>query len=95
MVDDNEDSTNTMRMVLGALGHTTFVACDGLAALEAIRKHAPEIVLLDIGLPGLSGLEVARRVHQEIASPPGWWRSPVTARKRTARRLRPQDSSPT
>ena len=40
------------------------IAHDGYSALEAVRKFRPEIVLLDIGLPGMSGYEVARRIRE-------------------------------
>jgi CheY-like chemotaxis protein len=50
-------------------GHEVHVAHDGPAALEAAQSHAPEVVLLDIGLPGMDGHEVARRLR--AASPNG------------------------
>jgi CheY-like chemotaxis protein len=49
-------------MLLGITGNKTFVAHDGV---EAVEKHRPEVVLLDIGLPGLDGHEVCRRVREQ------------------------------
>lgn len=46
-------------------GHDVRVAHDGPAALEAAHAYRPEVVLLDIGLPGMTGYEVARRLRQE------------------------------
>jgi two-component system CheB/CheR fusion protein len=54
---------------LRAWGHEVFVAHDGPAALEAAQAHLPELVLLDIGLPGMNGHEVARRLR--VTAPNG------------------------
>jgi PAS domain S-box-containing protein len=70
VVDDNRDAAETMSMLLEALGYSATVVHDGIAALEAIKNNAATVVLLDIGLPGLSGIEVARRVGSEVANPP-------------------------
>jgi PAS domain S-box-containing protein len=64
IVDDNEDSIEMMREVLVQLGHEVFVAHDGPQAIEVAQASAPDIILLDVGLPGLSGYEVARRMRQ-------------------------------
>ncbi|OUM03657.1 PAS domain-containing hybrid sensor histidine kinase/response regulator [Variovorax sp. JS1663] len=70
VVDDNQDAAQTMSALMDALGCRSAVRHDGLTALEAIKQLAPDLVLLDIGLPGLSGLEVAERARAEIAHPP-------------------------
>jgi PAS domain S-box-containing protein len=70
VVDDNQDAADTLHMVLEAMGYQVTVAYDGPAAIEAIKDTRPEIVLLDIGLPGLSGIEVAQRVRAEMVDPP-------------------------
>ena len=59
VVDDNRDAAETMAMLLDALGYAASMAHDGLAGVEAIKAGAPDLVLLDIGLPGISGIEVA------------------------------------
>jgi PAS domain S-box-containing protein len=64
VVDDNRDAANTMEMFLKAWGYDTCVVYDGQTALETAREYHPHIVLLDIGLPGLSGYEVAEHIRQ-------------------------------
>ena len=66
VVDDNRDSAETMAMLLQLGGHTVQVAFDGPSALPVVREFQPELVLLDLGLPGLTGYEVAKKV-QEMA----------------------------
>ncbi|SEB20273.1 PAS domain S-box protein [Variovorax sp. YR216] len=70
VVDDNRDSAETMQLLLEALGYEASVAYDGVAGLDAIKTQAPDVVLLDIGLPGLSGIEVAKRVRTEVHQQP-------------------------
>jgi len=65
IVDDDEDTVTSMSMMLRILGHDTYSARDGLEAVEAANSYRPDIVLLDIGLPKLSGYEVARRIRQQ------------------------------
>jgi CheY-like chemotaxis protein len=65
IVDDNRDSADSLAMLLEITGNKTYMAHDGVEALEAIEKHRPEVVLLDIGLPRLDGHEVCRRVREE------------------------------
>jgi len=65
IVDDNKDSADSLAMLLEITGNKTYMAHDGLEAVEAIEKHRPEVVLLDIGLPRLDGHEVCRRVREQ------------------------------
>lgn len=66
VVDDNVDSARTMALLLMRLWKQEVqVAHDGPAALEAARAFRPEVILLDIGLPGLSGYEVAERLRRQ------------------------------
>lgn len=64
VVDDNLDSAESMAMLLQAMGHEVHTAHDGAAALEKAELHKPEIVLLDIGLPGMSGYTVGARMRE-------------------------------
>lgn len=68
VVDDSVDAASIMRLLLSSQGFVVHMVHDGPAALEAIGSFAPEIVLLDIGLPGMSGYEVAQRIR---ATPAG------------------------
>ncbi len=65
VVDDNRDAATSLAMLLQMTGHETHTAHDGSAAVEIIEKQRPDVVLLDIGLPGLNGYEVCRRVRQQ------------------------------
>jgi two-component system CheB/CheR fusion protein len=66
-VDDNVDAAESIALVLRIIGHEVRTAYQGPAALEAARAFRPEVVLLDIGMPGIDGYEVARRLRQEPA----------------------------
>jgi len=63
IVDDNEDAADSLTMVLRLDGHQVIAAYTGEQALERARTFNPEVVLLDIGLPGLDGYEVAQRIR--------------------------------
>jgi CheY-like chemotaxis protein len=63
VVDDNLDAREALRFLLEDEGHDVATAADGPQALEQARSFVPEIVLLDIGLPGMDGYEVARRLR--------------------------------
>lgn len=65
IVDDNKDSADSLALLLEITGNKTYMAHDGVEAFEAIEKHRPEVVLLDIGLPKLDGHEVCRRVREQ------------------------------
>ncbi|HEX9432044.1 MAG TPA: response regulator [Burkholderiales bacterium] len=65
IVEDNVDQAQTLRMFLGMKGHRLEIAATGHAALEVARRFRPDVVLLDLGLPGLDGFEVARQLRQE------------------------------
>jgi signal transduction histidine kinase/ActR/RegA family two-component response regulator len=63
VVDDNEDAGTTMGLLLEALGHTATVVHHPFAALEIADALQPDVFLLDIGLPGIDGYELARRLR--------------------------------
>jgi len=63
VADDNRDAGDTLAMLLRLDGHEVHVATDGLEAVEMYASVQPEVVILDIGMPGLSGHEVARRIR--------------------------------
>ena len=67
IADDNRDAADTLAALLRMDGHEVTVAHDGPEALAAFSEVQPEVVLLDIGMPGLSGYEVARRLRQGLA----------------------------
>jgi signal transduction histidine kinase len=59
VVEDNADAAESMRMLLDGIGHQVTVVNDGSAAVAAARAFRPDVVLLDIGLPGMDGFQVA------------------------------------
>jgi two-component system, chemotaxis family, CheB/CheR fusion protein len=65
VVDDNEDSAESLAVWLRLIGHDVRTAYDGPRALETAREYRPDIVLLDIGMPGMSGYDVARRLRDQ------------------------------
>ena len=65
IVDDNVDSASSLRMLLELDGHAVAVAHDGPAGLKNAREFHPEVMLLDIGLPGMDGYELARQLREE------------------------------
>ncbi|MFO0893237.1 MAG: PAS domain S-box protein [Isosphaeraceae bacterium] len=69
VVDDNQDIARGLTMMLETAGHRVLAASDGLTALRAARDFRPEFVLLDIGLPGLDGYEVAKAIRRECKDP--------------------------
>ena len=70
VVDDNLDSADSLARLLDLWGHTVHTANDGVAALDQAAALAPDAVLLDLGLPGMDGLEVARRLRMKQVGPP-------------------------
>jgi two-component system, sensor histidine kinase len=64
VVDDNRDAADALAALLEILGHQPSVLHDGLEALESAVRNPPDFMLLDIGLPGMDGIEVARRLRE-------------------------------
>lgn len=69
LIDDNADIRETMQQLLECLGHEVEVAVDGPSGVELVLDRKPQVALVDIGLPGFDGYQVARRLRAEI--PPG------------------------
>jgi signal transduction histidine kinase/DNA-binding response OmpR family regulator len=91
VVDDNRDSAESMGMLLGFLGADVRVAFNGAQALEAYAAYDPAVVLLDIGMPGMDGYEVVRRLRADypkrraaIVALTGWGQEEDRRRAREA-----------
>jgi CheY-like chemotaxis protein len=90
VVDDNADAAESLGMLLEVRGNEVRIAYDGLEALEAAGDFDPEIVLLDIGMPKMSGYEVAKRLRAErgdsvlIVAITGWGQEDDRRRAREA-----------
>ena len=63
VVDDNRDSAESIATLLQLSGHRTYMAHDGLAAVEAAERYRPDVILLDVGLPRISGIGACRRIR--------------------------------
>jgi CheY-like chemotaxis protein len=68
IVEDNRDAADSLRMLLELSGHQVTVASTGPAAIEAARARCPDVVLCDIGLPGLDGYGVAAALRRDSAT---------------------------
>nr|WP_241674420.1 hybrid sensor histidine kinase/response regulator [Candidatus Methylobacter oryzae] len=64
VVDDNRDAAQSLSLLLSSEGHTVWLAYDGYQALQVALNKLPEVVLLDIGLPGMDGYAVAQSLRQ-------------------------------
>lgn len=91
VVDDNVDSAESLAALMAALGHETRVCHDGPSALASAAEMRPDLVLLDLGLPGMSGLEVAPRLRAipglervVIVAQTGWGQDADRQRSREA-----------
>jgi CheY-like chemotaxis protein len=89
VVDDNRDAADTLAALLVRLGATVAVVYGGAEALERIPTFAPDVVLLDIGMPELDGYEVARRVRARdtevlLVALTGWGQDQDVRRSRAA-----------
>jgi CheY-like chemotaxis protein len=70
VADDNQDAGETLAMLLRLDGHEVHVANDGLQAVEMFAREQPDVVILDIGMPGLSGHEAAQRIREQCGDRP-------------------------
>jgi PAS domain S-box-containing protein len=70
VVDDMRPSARTMSLLLQGIGHEVRIANDGPGALACINEFDPEVVLLDIAMPGMNGYEVARRIREREGRQP-------------------------
>jgi CheY-like chemotaxis protein len=91
IVDDNVDAAATLNVLLSSLGYETQVATTGIEALNHAPEFKPDVVLLDIGLPGMDGYEVARRLRTLVPHRPvkivavtGWGQEADRQRSREA-----------
>jgi CheY-like chemotaxis protein len=65
IVDDNAENLKLILMVLAASGHQLITAIDAIQALHAIERRAPDLILLDLQLPGMDGLELTRHLRAD------------------------------
>ena len=63
IADDNDDIVYTLGVMLEIIGHTALIAKNGIQAFEMILACSPQIAILDIGMPGMNGLQVAKAIR--------------------------------
>ncbi|MEK8029461.1 response regulator [Ideonella sp. DXS29W] len=66
VVDDNRDAAQSLAMLLELMGHDTAMAHDGQDALRCAENFNPQVVLLDIGMPRMDGIEACRRLRARV-----------------------------
>jgi len=91
VVDDNLDAAETLAMLLEMSGHDVKMANDGPEAIEVARRELPQVVLLDIGMPGMNGYDVARKLREQpetrgmvLVAMTGWGQEEDMARSKEA-----------
>jgi CheY-like chemotaxis protein/anti-sigma regulatory factor (Ser/Thr protein kinase) len=91
IVDDNEDVAAALAEFLGLEGHQTWIAHDGLQAIEIVKATELDVVLMDLGMPGFDGIETAKRIRTlpgcarlRMAALTGWGQASDRARTREA-----------
>ena len=70
IADDNRDAAESLAMLLRMDGHQVSVAHDGAAALDIVDAVRPHVAVLDIGMPGLNGYQVAQRIRSSMMTEP-------------------------
>src|SRR5690606_33767618 len=90
VVDDNKDAADSLHLLLDAIGQDVVTVYDGPSALDVIDKFRPDVVMLDIGMPLMSGYDVARRIRERtgdhkrpvLAAVTGWGQETDRSRSR-------------
>ena len=70
VADDNEVAQRLCKRVLEKAGYGVLIAADGLQAVDIALKQSPSMILMDVAMPGIDGLEAMRRIKQEIPAIP-------------------------
>jgi PAS domain S-box-containing protein len=91
VVDDNRDGANSLALMLRLLGDDVRTAHDGIAAVEAAGQFRPEVILMDVGMPRMNGLDATRRLREQpwgksmtIIALTGWGQNGDRERSREA-----------
>jgi CheY-like chemotaxis protein len=66
IIEDNPANLELMNYLLLAFGHNTLTACDGDEGLDVVQRESPDLIICDVELPGINGLEIARRLKSDL-----------------------------
>jgi len=69
IAEDNQDSAGSLKVLLESLGYEAHVVTDGESAVRAASALRPQVILMDIGLPGMNGYDAARRIRAQSQDP--------------------------
>jgi CheY-like chemotaxis protein/anti-sigma regulatory factor (Ser/Thr protein kinase) len=91
IADDNEDAADTLAILLRVDGHEVVTAADGVQAVEQVRSFSPDLAFIDLGMPGMSGLQAAREIRRlpggdriRLVALTGWGQAADRERSRMA-----------
>lgn len=65
IVDDSPTETHVLKTILEGNGYTTLMACDGQEAIDICRREKPDLVLMDVVMPGINGFQATRTLHRD------------------------------
>lgn len=68
IVDDSPTESHVLKTMLEGNGHTTIAASDGRQAVDLVRRELPDVVLMDVVMPGMNGFQATRRIHKDPAT---------------------------
>jgi CheY-like chemotaxis protein len=66
LIEDDRDAREMIRLMLELAGHAVYNAPDGIRGLELMKAERPDVAIIDVGLPGLDGYQVARRIREHL-----------------------------
>lgn len=87
VIDDDEDLRAFVEFHLGKGGHTVIPACNGFEGIEQIEQHRPDLIIMDVVMPGLDGVDICKRLkrNEEIAEIPVLF---LSAKREAVERIR-------
>jgi CheY-like chemotaxis protein len=91
VIEDEPDNAETLALLLRMFGHEIYIARDGRTGIEAAKMNPPDVVLLDLGLPGMDGFKVAKQLR-ELPTPKPFFLAAMTGYGQDKDRQRTHDA---